>query len=104
MGQLFTEESKLSGWVSIVAAVIVVCDSLMRYRRDHELEMPSYLSAFGALLLVQGIYRFVPKRKTTKATFYCLEFLCIAAFITAQSISTHESVTFVHRRYGLLAP
>ncbi len=42
--------------------------------------MPLYWSVVGAMYLVLGVHRLTPKRKVTKATFYCLEFLCIAAF------------------------
>ena len=81
MRRIFTDEPKLGGWVSILAAILVLSTSILRYRRDHELEMPLGWSIVGALLLMQGVYRFTPKRKSTKAIFYCLEVLCVAAFI-----------------------
>ncbi len=81
MRRLFTEESKLGGWVSIVGAVLALSTSLLRYRRDHELEMPLYSFVVAVLFLINGVVHFVPPRKITKTTIYCLALACVAAFI-----------------------
>jgi hypothetical protein len=80
MRRIFADESKLGGCVLILAAGLALCSYLLGYRRD-QLEIPLYWSVVGAMFLVQGVYRFIPERKSTKTMFYCLEGACVTAFI-----------------------